>query len=112
MLAALACEVGGMLDAASEVKSGRHSLVLIGRAILKIATMSAPQRALMLGESCLFAMLGVCAPLRLRPAVSADIDLYLWWANDPDVRRSSLQTELIQSSIATGFMLACLQIQF
>ena len=41
------------------------------------------------------AMLGVCAPLRLRPAVSADMGLYFWWANDPDVRRSSLQTELI-----------------
>ena len=41
------------------------------------------------------AMLGVNSPLRLRPALSIDMGLYFWWVNDPDVRRSSLQTGLI-----------------
>ena len=41
------------------------------------------------------AMLGVNPPLRLRPALSTDMGLYFWWVNDPDVRRSSLQTGLI-----------------
>lgn len=41
------------------------------------------------------AMLGVNSPLRLRPALSIDMGLYCWWVNDPDVRRSSLQTGLI-----------------
>ena len=41
------------------------------------------------------AMLGVNTLLRLRPALSTDMGLYFWWVNDPDVRRSSLQTGLI-----------------
>lgn len=41
------------------------------------------------------AMLGVNPQLKLRPALSTDMGLYFWWVNDPDVRRSSLQTGLI-----------------
>jgi hypothetical protein len=40
-------------------------------------------------------LLGPVAGLRLRPAQAADLWLYHWWANDPQVRRQSFNSEPI-----------------
>ena len=41
------------------------------------------------------ALLGPAAGLRLRPAQAADLWLYHWWANDPQVRCQSFNSEPI-----------------
>jgi len=115
LLAALACE--GLVecsDAASRSEVGKaFTGFLIGLRAdpEKLRLMSGAAASIVdaygANRVC-SAMLGVCAPLRLRPAVSADMGLYLWWANDPDVRRSSLQTELISLEQHRHWFHACL----
>ena len=45
------------------------------------------------------AMLGITYPVKLRSTILLDMGVYLWWANDPVVRQSSLQTSVITPAI-------------
>lgn len=64
-----------------------------------------PDALLAMSEACLqlgdgrglarvvTALLGPAPGLRLRPALPADLWLYHWWANDPEVRRQSFNSD-------------------
>jgi UDP-2,4-diacetamido-2,4,6-trideoxy-beta-L-altropyranose hydrolase len=66
-----------------------------------------PDALLAMSEACLqlgdgrglarvvTALLGPASGLRLRPALSADLWLYHWWASDPQVRRQSFNSDPI-----------------